>query len=128
MPRSAGEAPRSNLKGVRVLVVEDQWHVANALKLFLETEGMKVSGPAATTTDARRLAAAQKPDLAVVDINLKGEMAYALIDHLHDQGVPIVVVSGYAVLPSVTDKVVAVMQKPFNAQELLAAFRRALFP
>ena len=89
---------------------------------------MEVSGPAATTTDARRLAAAQKPDLAVVDINLKGEMAYALIDHLHDQGVPIVVVSGYAVLPSVTDKVVAVMQKPFNAQELLAALRRALFP
>ena len=90
----------TELKGVRVLVVEDNWHVANSLKLFLETEGMEVSGPAATTTDARRLAAAQKPDLAVVDLNLKGEMAYALIDQLHDQGVPIVVVSGYAVLRS----------------------------
>ena len=131
MPTSAGEAdkpPRSGLKGVRVLVVEDHWHVANALKLFLETEGMEVSGPAARTTDARRLAAAQKPDLAVVDINLKGEMAYVLIDQLHDQGVPIVVVSGYTVLPGLTDKVVAVLQKPFNAPELLALFRRALSP
>ena len=131
MPTSAGEAdkpPRPNLNGVRVLVVEDHWPVANALKLFLETEGMEVSGPAATTADARRLAAAQKPELAVVDINLKGEMAYALIDQLHDQGVPIVVVSGYAVLPGLTDKVVAVLQKPFKAPELLAVLRRALSP
>lgn len=30
-----------------------------------------------------------------------------LIDQLHDQGVPIVVVSGYAVLRSLTDKVVS---------------------
>jgi hypothetical protein len=55
---SGGEAnkpPRSGLKGVRVLVVEDHWHVANSLKLLLETEGMEVSGPAATTADACRL-------------------------------------------------------------------------
>jgi CheY-like chemotaxis protein len=116
----------SELKGVQVLVVEDNWHVANSLKLFLETNGMEVSGPAATTTDARRLAAAQNPDLAVVDLNLKGEMAYALIDQLHDQGVPIVVISGYAVLRSLTDKVVVVLQKPFNPTELLAAIHRAL--
>jgi DNA-binding response OmpR family regulator len=131
LPTSADEAnrpPRSDLKGVRVLVVEDHWHVANALKLFLEVEGMEVSGPAATTADARRLAAAQKPDVAVIDINLKGEMAYALIDQLHDQGVPIVVVTGYAVLPGLTDKVVAVLQKPFHAPELLAVVRRALSP
>lgn len=96
LPMSGGEAdkpPRSSLRGVRVLVVEDHWHVANSLKLFLETEGMEVSGPAATAADASGLAAAQKPDFAVVDINLKGELAYALIDQLHGQGIPIVVVS-----------------------------------
>jgi CheY-like chemotaxis protein len=87
---------------------------------------MKVSGPAGTAADARRLAAKDKPDLAVVDINLKGEMAYDLIDELHDQGIRVVVVSGYALLPQLTDKVVAVLQKPFNGPELLAALRRAL--
>ena len=87
---------------------------------------MKVSGPAATVADARQLAA-DKPELAVVDINLKGETAYGLIDQLHDQGVRIVVVSGYAVLPRLTGKVTAVLQKPFNAPKLLAALRRALF-
>jgi DNA-binding response OmpR family regulator len=121
-----GEPPRADLKGVCVLVVEDQWHVANALKSLLETEGAQVSGPVSTTAGALRLAADQKPKLAVVDINLKGEMAYGLIDQLIDQGVGVVVVTGYAVLPEVTKKVAAVLQKPFNGPRLLAALRAAL--
>jgi DNA-binding response OmpR family regulator len=87
---------------------------------------MEVSGPAGKTADARRLADKHRPELAVVDINLKGEMAYSLIDDLHDRGVRVVVVSGYAVLPRLTAKVAAVLQKPFNGPELLAALRRAL--
>jgi CheY-like chemotaxis protein len=118
--------PGSDLKGVRILVIEDQWHVANAMKLLFEAEGMDIVGPVGTVVGALRLATEQKTNLAVVDINLKGEMAYGLIDHLHDQGVRIVVVSGYAVLPRLTEKVVAVLQKPFNGPQLLAALRRAV--
>jgi DNA-binding response OmpR family regulator len=106
--------------------VEDHWHVANALRSVLETEGMEVSGPAASLAEAERLLAASAPDLAVVDINLKGEMAYGLIDQLRDQGVRIVVVTGYAVQPRLTGKVAAVLQKPFNGPELLAALRQTL--
>jgi DNA-binding response OmpR family regulator len=109
-----------------VLIVEDNWHLANSLKSLLEGEGMQVRGPAATMAVALRLTAEQKPDLAVVDINLRGETAYALIDQLHDQGVPTVIVSGYAVLPRLEEKVVAVLQKPLNAGELLEALRGAL--
>ena len=115
-----------DLRGVRVLVVEDQWHVANALRSLLEVEGMQVSGPTGKTADAHRLADEHKPELAVVDINLKGEMAYSLIDDLHDRGVRVVVMSGYAVLPRLSTKVAAVLQKPFNGAELLASLRRAL--
>ena len=122
----ADKPSRADLRGVRVLVVEDHWHVANALRSFLETEGMKVGGPVATTADARRLATEQKPDLAVVDIHLKLETAYVLIHQLDDLGVRVVVLSGYAVLPELTKKVVAVLQKPFNAPELLGALRHAL--
>jgi DNA-binding response OmpR family regulator len=109
-----------------VLVVEDHWHVAQALRSLLLAEGMDVSGPAASTAEARHLLAEQKPCLAIVDINLKGEMAYGLIDQLHKAGVRVVVVSGYALLPTLTDKVAAVLQKPFNGPELLAALRRAV--
>ena len=111
------------LEGVRVLVVEDTWHVAKALKSALEQVGMDVSGPAATTAEARRLMVEHMPLLAVVDVNLKGEMAGGLIDELHDQGVSVVVVSGYAVPPISADKAAAFLQKPFSGSELLAALR-----
>ena len=52
-----GDQERSSLSGVRVLVVEDAWHVAKAIKSTLEEAGMDVAGPAATTSEARRLTA-----------------------------------------------------------------------
>ena len=72
-----GRLTCSHLTGARVLVVEDHWHGANALKSLLEAEGAHLSGPASTAADAHRLAVERELDLAVVDINLKGEMASA---------------------------------------------------
>ena len=72
-----------SLKGVRVLVVEDTWHVAKALESALAELGMDVSGPAATTAEAKRLVAEHMPSVAVVDVNLKREMACDLIEELH---------------------------------------------
>ena len=111
----------SSLRGVRVLVVEDTWHVAKALKSALEQVGMHVSGPAATIAEARHLIAERMPCVAVVDVNLKREMAYGLIEELHHHGVSVVVVSGYAVPSISADKVAAILQKPFSGSELLAA-------
>jgi DNA-binding response OmpR family regulator len=118
--RNATNGGASGLRGVRVLVVEDTWLVAKALKTALEGLGMVVAGPASNTADADRLVAEETPDLAVVDVNLKGEMAYGLIDRMHDRGVRVVVVSGYAVLPSSTKKAAAILQKPFSGAELQA--------
>jgi CheY-like chemotaxis protein len=77
-----------------VLVVEDGWQVADSLKLFLEQMGMIVVGPVATPQDARRLAIQCPLELAIVDVNLKGEMAYELMEWLHDRGTPIIVILG----------------------------------
>jgi DNA-binding response OmpR family regulator len=120
------KAGDSGLSGVRVLVVEDTWYVAEALKELLESFGIQVAGPAATITHAERLVAAQRPELAVIDINLKGEMAYDLINRLCDDGVPVVVVSGYAGLPRLTDRAVVILPKPFNAPDLIAGLRQAV--
>ena len=118
--KDAPNGGASGLRGLRVLVVEDTWLVAKALKTVLEGMGMVVAGPAANTADAERLVAEETPHLAVVDVNLKGEMAYGLIDRMHDRGVRVVVVSGYAVLPNATKKAAAILQKPFSGAELQA--------
>lgn len=120
------EMELAELRNVRVLVVEDAWHVATALRGLLEGLGMQVVGPAASVLEAERLAAAQMPEVAVVDVNLKGEMAYGLVDQLHDSGVPVIVVSGYAVLPSLTEKAVVILQKPFNGPDLVTALQHAI--
>ena len=120
------EQDYSPLKGIRVLVVEDAWHVAKALKSVLEQVGMDVRGPVATTAEARRLIAEGLPQVAVVDVNLKREMACGLIDELHDQGVSVVVITGYATPPISADKAVAILQKPFSGSELLAVLVRGV--
>jgi CheY-like chemotaxis protein len=117
--------PDSGLKGLRVLVVEDSWHVANALSSLLEELGIDVAGPAASLQEAERLLEARDPQVAIVDINLKGEMAYGLIDTLHARGARVVVISGYAVPQVAQSKVAAVLQKPFSAKSLLAVLREA---
>jgi CheY-like chemotaxis protein len=105
--------------------VEDTWHVANALKALLEELGASVVGPAGTLDVAERLLAAQTPEVAIVDINLKGEMTYGLIDRLNDRGARVVVISGYAVPQVAEAKVFAVLHKPFNAKSLLAVLHQA---
>jgi two-component system, response regulator PdtaR len=120
------EQDYSSLTGVSVLVVEDTWHVAKALRFALEQFGMAVSGPTATTAEARRLIAEQMPRLAVVDVNLKGELACGLVEELHDQGVSVIVVSGYALPPLPVGKVSAVLQKPVSGPELLGALCGAM--
>ena len=85
--REVERAAASGLEGVHVLLVEDSWQVADALKLLLEKTGMVVSGPVATAKEAQDLVAENMPRLAIVDVNLKGEMAYALMDWLHARGI-----------------------------------------
>ena len=85
---------------------------------------MVVVGPAATLAEAEQLLLSHALDVAVVDINLRGEQAYGLIDRLHAHGVPIVVASGYEAHTSVENKVAAILAKPFNAEAPLTTVHR----
>jgi CheY-like chemotaxis protein len=113
-----------DLKGVNILLVEDSWHLGVALKNLLKAWGAEVSGPVATAAEADRLTSEHRPAVALVDLNLRGgERAYDLIDRLHDRGIPVIVTSGYEVLPRPPGKAVAVLQKPFGEAQLLALLR-----
>ena len=59
---------------MKVLVVEDEWIVARDLSDLMNRFGHTVVGVAANATDALRLAAAEKPDLILMDIQLEGVM------------------------------------------------------
>jgi CheY-like chemotaxis protein len=123
---NSSEFERSELRGTRVLVVEDSWDVSRRVTTLLEAHGAEVVGPVATTNDARRLCSQNTPDVALVDINLRtGELSYGLIDEMRAMGIPIIVITGYANASPAAGAAVAVLQKPFSEAELLAALRSA---
>lgn len=128
MPSSKDPGRAASLRGVRVLVVEDGWQVADALRVSLENMGMIVAGPASNAAEARRLTGEHRPEVAVVDVNLKGEMAYPLMDWLHAQGIRVLVISGYEDLPRSLAGFAGILQKPFTAAALRTALHRALAP
>jgi len=87
-------APRL-LEGTKVLVVEDNLLLAEVTKILLEDRGCQVVGPAGWLQNGLELARAESLDGAVLDINLHGEMSFAIAEVLHARGVPFVFVTGY---------------------------------
>jgi CheY-like chemotaxis protein len=113
-----------DLNGLRILLVEDSWHVARAMQRLLQLLGADVVGPAATTAEAERLISEHAPDVALVDVNLRGgELAYGMIDRLHDRGIRVVVMSGYADVPLARGKAAAILEKPVDEAQLITILR-----
>ena len=95
------------------------------LKNLLLACGVDVAGPVATAADAERLISDHLPDIAIVDLNLRdGEAAYDLIDRLHEQGVRVIVITGYSEVQLAPGKAAAILHKPFGDEQLLAALHR----
>lgn len=85
-----------HLAGRRVLVVEDEYLIAMALKRWLQDEGADVVGPVPSVEQALDLIENEDAlDAAVLDLNLgDGETAYPIADRLAVLRVPFLIVSG----------------------------------
>ena len=125
-PTGAGLS--NDLSGLEILLVEDSSIVGEAIKDMLELLGAEVVGPAATTTEAERLLSEHAPDVALVDFHLRGgELSYGLIARLHEQGVPVILVSGSSESLSLLPvEAATILEKPFSEEQLLASLRPLL--
>jgi CheY-like chemotaxis protein len=83
------------LSGQRVLIVEDEYFLAQDLAEYLNHLGVEVVGPVGTITDALELLRCADIQGAVLDINLRGERVYPVADVLQQKQVPFVFASGY---------------------------------
>lgn len=123
-PAGAGR----DLGGMRVLLAEDSWHVAYAIQTVLEHAGAVVLGPAPTLADLDQLAAQERFDAVVADINLHGELSSGALEALARRGVPVVVITGYGEAPPMVPRAAATLQKPVSADNLIAALRNVAGP
>lgn len=80
----------------RVLVVEDDYLLADDLRRELGRLGIAVLGPVPTVAEALDLLAGpEAPDAALLDLNLGGELVFAVADALAARGVPFAFLTGY---------------------------------
>ena len=115
-------ASKGPLAGRRVLVVEDEFFLADDMAEALRTLGAEVVGPAPTRAAAADLLAGGRVDAAVLDINLRGETIFPLADALRARGVPFVFATGYdasATPPAYRD--VPRWEKPYDPGDLVRA-------
>ena len=115
--------------GLVVLVVEDEFLIAMDLEAMLKEHGWHLLGPAATVAEALALLEVGKmPDVALLDVNLRGETVVPVAEVLRERGVPIVLASAYDHAASMADVLVGVpnVGKPAQERHLLAALERAV--
>ena len=116
--------------GRLVLVVEDEFLIALDLELLLQRHGWRVLGPAATVAEALRLLRGETPDVALLDVNLRGELVTPVAEELRARGVPFVLASAYDRhgLAAVALAGAPNVGKPTDERRLLAALARAVAP
>lgn len=85
----------ADLRGVRVLVVEDDYYLASDLQDALQRAGATVLGPFPDEEEARSALEAAAPDCAFVDINLGRGPSFGLSRDLLGRRIPFAFVTGY---------------------------------
>jgi CheY-like chemotaxis protein len=118
-----GSAAERALASRRVLVVEDEYFLADDMAQVLAGLGAEVLGPVSTRDQALALLSSdERIDAAVLDINLRGQTVFPVADALTERRIPFVFSTGYgqASLPPAYQEV-PLWEKPFNPFDLAKA-------
>ena len=117
--------PDHPLIGLRILVVEDDFEIAESLSLVMANLGATVVGPTATVEEARKLLESNQIDVAILDVALRQGTSAALAGVLRDRNCPFVFITGYssrAMLPEDLRRS-RFLQKPVSSERLVRAIR-----
>jgi DNA-binding NtrC family response regulator len=117
--------PENTLVGRRILVVEDEYLLADELRVALKAAGAIVVGMAGSVAEALGfLASETELDAAIVDVNLAGEMVFEVADCLLGRSVPFLFTTGYDTETIPTRfGTVARLEKPLSLARVVRATR-----
>jgi CheY-like chemotaxis protein len=118
-----------NLKGLRVLVVEDEPMVAMLFVDMLEAIGCEIVAVASRLEDALEKAQCLSFDLALLDVNLEGANTFQIAELLSKRAVGFVFATGYgkAHLPAHLTNA-PLLRKPFVERDVARVLRRVIQP
>ena len=83
--------------GTRCLIVDDNPRFLRSARNLLERQGVRVVGVASTQSEAMAIAASDRPDVALVDVDLGEENGLDVARALaaSDEPVPVILISAY---------------------------------
>lgn len=111
-----------SLHGLHILVVEDDFVLADGLRYLLSGYDARVTAIASTPQRAFAALAASRVDVAVLDIDLNGTSVAPFAEHLHAQGIPFVFLTGYGDDPELLPEQLRGhprLDKPVEAERLI---------
>lgn len=115
------------IEGCKILIVEDEYILAEDLRRLLELAGAEVLGPVADSETAKDILWNTACDCAILDINLGGVRAFEVASLAVDKGIPAVFTTGYDkyVLPPELSTV-EVFEKPVAMRSLMEFIARSV--
>jgi CheY-like chemotaxis protein len=117
-----------SLAGKRILIVEDELIVALDIADEITAVRAEAIGPATTMDAALGMIANTKMDGVILDLNLRGEMAFPLADTLADRDIPFVFATALDPrdIPARYAKV-RCLRKPVRPKVIRRALEAAIF-
>lgn len=109
-----------DFQGKHILVLEDDALLAMDMEDFLSDLGVDVIGPVSDIAAALEKISATDLDGAVIDLNLKGELSFPVIERLRAESIPFVICSGYAEIPRIRTQLtgLTIISKPCDFDNL----------
>ena len=123
-------AQAADLTGMKILVVEDNFLVADVLCEGLRDIGCEIVGPAPNLERGTKLVDAigdEHLDGALLDVNLGDGFSFPIAAKLRERGVPFIFLTGYddrRIVPG-EFQTAPRLAKPCNIAQLAAAMRDA---
>ena len=87
--------PLPDMRRLTVLVAEDEFLIALDLEMILQSYGHSVAGPVGSIEGALALLEDGRPDVAVLDVNLRGKPVVPVARRLLLLHIPFVLASAY---------------------------------
>ena len=118
-----------DLSGMKILVVEDNYLVAEVMCDALRGYGCEIVGPAPSVEQGEKLIAQCGTEAplhgALLDVNLTGAFSFPLAAALKAKGVPWIFLTGYGEIMNMPDEFRGVrrVSKPCNIDELAEIIR-----
>lgn len=86
---------RTALTDLTILIVEDEPLIAMSLEDVLSDQGAICLGPVGSIDSALEIIAANRFDIALLDINLRGQKIDPVADRLAAAGIPFIFTTGH---------------------------------